>query len=125
MSVIKESCYDKVLINAANKNILQKNEMEYSGALHLKTPQGCKKVEIVHDLKRKVNILTLKDRPKCASSGCIVGFKWYQNDSLTLSESAFLAGNYPKGSKFEAKSIAPEIWDQLERDLSEDNQIMA
>lgn len=35
MSMLKESCYDKVLINAANKNYLAKNEMEYANSLYL------------------------------------------------------------------------------------------
>lgn len=35
MSMLKESCYDKVLINAANKNYLSKNEMEYANCLYL------------------------------------------------------------------------------------------
>jgi hypothetical protein len=78
MSLIKESCYDKVLINAANKNFLQKNEMEYANALYLKDKTGdLKKVSIIPDLTRKINILTLKYRPKCSSSGCVVGFRWY------------------------------------------------
>ena len=86
MSVIKESCYDKVFINAANKNILQKNEMEYASSLYLKSSEGKKKVEILPDLKRKINILTLKFRPICSSTGCVVGFKWFENGSLQLSE---------------------------------------
>jgi hypothetical protein len=36
-----------------------------------------------------------------------------------------LAGNFPKEQKFDAKCLSSDIWDQLERDLSEDNQIMA
>ena len=39
MSLIKESSYDKVLINAANKNILEKSEMEYAHSLHLLDPR--------------------------------------------------------------------------------------
>jgi len=40
---------------------------------------------------------------------------------MCLSETAYLAGNYPKDNKFEAKTIDPEVWDQLERDLIEEN----
>ena len=36
-----------------------------------------------------------------------------------------MAGNFPKDQKFEPKCISSDIWDQLERDLCEDNQIMA
>jgi len=55
--------------------------MEYANALYLKDKTGdLKKVSIIPDLTRKINILTLKYRPKCNSSGCVVGFRWYQND---------------------------------------------
>jgi hypothetical protein len=39
MSLIKESAYDKVLINNANKNILEKCELEYANSLHLVDPR--------------------------------------------------------------------------------------
>ena len=77
MSLIKESSYDKVLINAANKNILQKNEMEYADGLYLK--ETGEKVEVDPELALKLNLVTLKYRPKCAFSETIVGFRWYTN----------------------------------------------
>jgi hypothetical protein len=96
MSLIKESAYDKVLVNAANKNILQKNELEYANGLYLKKGDTIvKKCEIVPDLAKKINLLTMSLRPKCASTGTLVGFKWYANDQMALSESAYLNGNYP------------------------------
>ena len=38
-----------------------------------------------------------------------------------MSETAYLAGNYPKDVKLETKTIDSEVWEQLERDLNEDN----
>lgn len=29
------------------------------------------------DLMHKLNILTIKYRPKCSFSECLVGFRWY------------------------------------------------
>ena len=102
MSLIKESCYDKVLINAANKNVLAKNEMEYANCLYLQdNDSGSKKeIGVSRDLARKLNILTLKNRPKCAFSDCVVGFRWYETEmkdvtNFCLSESSYIAGNYP------------------------------
>mmetsp|Transcript_29 Transcript_29/g.55 ORF Transcript_29/g.55 Transcript_29/m.55 type:complete len:249 (-) Transcript_29:57-803(-) len=82
MSLLQESSYDKVLINAANKNSLERSEYEYSSNLCLidsRTGQEVKgsKVEVGEDLARKLNILTLKYRPNCAFSESVVGFKWY------------------------------------------------
>lgn len=67
MSLIKESSYDKVLINAANKNILQKSEFEYANSLYLIDPRSGESVaaKVDSSLTRKINILTLKYRPKC------------------------------------------------------------
>ena len=42
MSMIKESAYDKVLINNANKTILEKCELEYANSLHLVDPRTSK-----------------------------------------------------------------------------------
>ena len=47
---IKESSYDKVLINATNKNVLQKSEMEYSDALYLKDSRTQEQVKATLDL---------------------------------------------------------------------------
>ena len=86
--------------------------MEYANSLYLKSKEGYTKVDILPDLRRKINILTLKFRPVCSSTGCVVGFKWYENGSMSLSEQAFLAGNYPKDQKsFEAKFLPSEVWD--------------
>ena len=81
MSMLKESSYDKVLINAANKNYLSKNEMEYANSLYLQdTKSGQKQeVSVSKDLSKKLNILTLKYRPQCAFSQCLVGFRWFES----------------------------------------------
>jgi hypothetical protein len=44
---------------------------------------------------------------------------------MSISEQSFLAGNYPKGMKFEVHTVDDAVWEKLERDLCEDNQIMA
>lgn len=47
---------------------------------------------------------------------------------MVLSEASFLAGNYPKDTpkvSFKEKTISEEIWDQLEKDFSEENQLQA
>ena len=98
MSLIKESAYDKVLINNANKNNLEKCELEYANSLHLVDPktQISEPIKLDINLQRKLNILTLKYRPKCAFGDCPVGFRWYTNGEYSLSETAFLNKNYPK-----------------------------
>lgn len=98
MSLIKESAYDKVLINNANKNILEKCELEYANSLHLVDPRTsqAQPVKLDDALQRKLNILTLKYRPKCSFGDCPVGFRWYSNGEYCLSETAFLSKQYPK-----------------------------
>jgi hypothetical protein len=98
MSLLKESSYDIILINAANKNTLQKSEFEYKNNLYLHLDNGQKlKAQADQNLIRKLNILTLSYRPICAFTGCKVGFRWYANDQMTLSSEAYLKGNYPQG----------------------------
>ena len=95
---MKESSYDKVFINVANKNILQKSELEYTDNLYLTNSRNEKdflKVSVSEDLTRKLNLLTLRYRPKCAFSGNIVGFRWFTNDKYCLSETAYHNKNFP------------------------------
>lgn len=71
----------------------------------------------------------MKYRPKCAFSECLVGYRWFEStgsEPFVISEANFLAGNYPKDTpkdSFKEKTIPVEIWDQLEKDLSEENQL--
>jgi len=51
---------------------------------------------VSEDLTRKLNLLTLKYRPKCAFSGNIVGFRWFTNDKYCLSETAYHNKNFPQ-----------------------------
>jgi hypothetical protein len=51
--------------------------MEYASGLYLKERDVLRPIEILPDIARKINILTLKERPMCGSTGCIVGFRWY------------------------------------------------
>ena len=82
MSLMRESSYDRVLINAANKDFLQKSELEYQNNLYLKDTKNDSKTQatVCPDIMRKLNLLTLVNRPKCAYSECVVGFRWYTND---------------------------------------------
>jgi hypothetical protein len=61
MSLLKESSYDKVLINAANKNSLTKNINEYKNNLYLKSDLNEKPVAVKPDenLLLMLNICTL------------------------------------------------------------------
>ena len=116
MSLMKESSYDKVLINAANKDFLQKSELEYSNNLYLMdTTSGEKnQASVCPDLMRKLNLLTLKNRPKCAFSECVVGFRWYTNGEFCLNEKCFREGNYPKDctkESFKEETLSAEIWE--------------
>ena len=79
-----------MLINAANKDILHKSEMEYADCLYLKDTGD--KVEIDSELRQKMNLVTLKYRPKCAFSGAIVGFRWFTNGQYCLSEQSYIQG---------------------------------
>jgi hypothetical protein len=107
MALLKETSYDRVLINAANRNVLRRNELEYADSLVLcdtKTGKPLGKASLCQDLARKLNLLTMKYRPKCAMSGTIVGYKWFQTSSQSdppfiISESVFLRGGYPNKYK--------------------------
>ena len=56
------------------------------------------KAKASEDLIRKINLLTLKYRPKCAFGESIVGFRWFTNDRYTISETAYHNQNFPKDS---------------------------
>ena len=86
--------------------------------MHLVDPRTGESTQAKIDpsLKRKINILTLKYRPKCSFSDCYVGFRWFTNGDLTLSETAYLKGQYPKdtdASKFIEHTVPKEIWDTI------------
>ena len=95
-SLIKESTYSKVLINAANALHLTKNETEYLSNLFdveaemvtqkaLSQPnsevkqsdQGISSLaKIDPACFRRVNILTAKLRPFCSFCNALTGFQW-------------------------------------------------
>ena len=90
MSLLKESSFDRVLINCANKDVLTRSEQEYANNLFLVDSSGnTTNIEPSEDLRRKINFLTLKYRPKCAYSETIVGFRWFSNGSIDLNEKSF------------------------------------
>ena len=89
-SLIKESTYSKVLINAANMHHLTKNEQEYLGNLFDVTvpdaPVPCRQAlpnnsdqlaKIDPACLRRINLLTAKERPFCSFCNALVGFTWY------------------------------------------------
>ena len=88
-SLLKESSYSKVLINAANKHYLcnyiinqysvAKSEVECQGNLFdlRNEDNNDTPVDIDPQTLRKLNILTQKDRPVCAFCNAICGFTWY------------------------------------------------
>ena len=77
MSLLKESSYNRVLINAANKNALTKNMSEYKNNLWIMSGQNQESAEVDTRLMSLINLATLKYRPTCAFSECKVGLKWY------------------------------------------------
>lgn len=72
--------------------------------------------------------MTLKYRPLCAFGECFVGLRWFTNGRYSLSESAFHAGNYPKDASkesFREETLPESVWQILQKDLSEENQLQA
>lgn len=116
MFLLKESSYDQVFINIANKNILQRSEAEYMDCFYLQdggTGDNVQQASVSEDLTRKLNLLTLKYRPQCAFNECFVGFRWYTNGKYALGEAAFHNGNYPKDApreSFEEQSLPESVW---------------
>lgn len=65
-------------------------------------------------MKRKLNLLTIKYRPKCAFGESIVGFRWYTNGEQYLSETAYHNKNYSGSMEnFREETLPEEIWNQL------------
>jgi hypothetical protein len=77
-SLIQETGYSKVLINATNKHHLTKNEAEFLGNL-VEVEESTAGVESTVDAKcvRKVNLLTCKQRPFCQECHAKVGMTWW------------------------------------------------
>jgi hypothetical protein len=80
--LFKASTYDKVLINASNKHLLQRSENDYMNQLFevpvSDTQEATAEPKAMIDpaCLRKINILTLKERPLCAYCDANVGFSW-------------------------------------------------
>lgn len=116
MFLLKESSYDQVFISIANKNVIQKSELEYSDCFYVQdsvTGESIQKAEINEDIQRKLNLLTLKYRPICAFGKCFVGLRWYSNGRYSLSESAFHCGNLPKDAdkkQFKEETLPESVW---------------
>ncbi len=126
MSHLKEGSYDLVLVNAANRHVLQKNEMEYADQLAVRQGEVAEPTTLDVDLARKLNLLTLKLRPTCAFSGCRVGYEWFRlkNGELVLSKDCFKKGDFPSeyaAEDFEPRALDAAVWEQLEKDLTEEN----
>lgn len=133
MSLLKEASYDRVLINSANKNLLQKSELEYANNLYIQDSKTGQQWPAIpeEELMRKINLATLKYRPVCSFGESKVGFRWFvaeEPSHIVLSEEAFLKGLYPKDvprDKFSEHSLDPDIWALLEKDFNEENQLQA
>jgi hypothetical protein len=133
MSLLKESSYDKVFINAANQNSLSKNINEYRNNLYLKSDLSEKPVPVKaeENLLKIINICTLSLRPKCFFSECVVGLRWYEHPEtmVTVSEDAFRKGHLPpncnKKEEYVQRTIGTEVWDMLQKSFNEENQIQA
>ena len=75
--------------------------------------------------------MTLKYRPFCSFGNRKVGFRWFTAEDpkpIALSEDAFLKGRIPKEfskDKFSECCLDQSIWDQLEKDFNEENQLQA
>lgn len=126
LSLLKESSYDKVLINAANKNSLAKHANEYRGNLHLKQEEGQADVKTDQNLLQLINIATVAARPLCHFSESKVGFQWYElpAKNLVLSEAAFKKGHFPSGFKkdeFVQRTLPAETWNEIRECFSQKN----
>mmetsp|Transcript_45565 Transcript_45565/g.33312 ORF Transcript_45565/g.33312 Transcript_45565/m.33312 type:complete len:144 (+) Transcript_45565:451-882(+) len=87
IALVKEAGYSKVLVNAANKHQLAKNEEEFMQNLF-----DAPIVEEDHgalNIARKINILTSKDRPFCQFCNCLAGFSWFESQIITLCVSCY------------------------------------
>ena len=132
---LKESNYDRLHINLANRHALVKSEREFTPNLYLKDQQSnlaVAKVEPTEDVVRKVNLATLKFRPLCAYSGAPCGMRWYRQqkkddntEPLCFSEAAYASDNYPKDIDLVQESIPFDIVQLLQKDFSEENQLQA
>ena len=87
-SLIKESTYSKVFVNATNMHHLTKNETEYlSNLFDVSESDAPVKVhqhshadriaKIDPACLRRINLLTAKERPFCSFCNALVGFSWF------------------------------------------------
>ena len=99
--IAKESTYDRVLINAANKHVLERSENEYLNTMIDVTPTAGETREQTTEINpqlvdpaslRKINILTSKERPICTICGTKCGFSWHQADASIACNMCFQAG---------------------------------
>ena len=129
--LLRESCYDKVLINAANKHFLQKSENEYIHTLFdapesVVTQEQTQECLIDPGCLRKINILTAKERPTCNFCQTMAGFTWFASDETIVCDSCFKKNNYPEtGKPLIQKSISAEYWNKIDQDLTHQNDPQA
>jgi len=95
--LLKAQSYDKVLINAANKHVLQRNENEYISALYdvpSETRDGTNETAMIDPgCLRKINLLTAKERPLCSVCQTKVGFTWYESTEHVSCDQCFKTGD--------------------------------
>ena len=109
--LIRESSYNKVFINAANKHFIEKNENEYfhnlfdsnSVITSAESPHensinkisDKKQINLDASCIRKINLLSTKERPTCSFCNTLTGFSWYQSDDLFLCSKCFTSESFP------------------------------
>lgn len=134
-SLIKETTYNKVLINATNKHHLTKNETEYLGNLYQMPDESTTAMDATEDKNqflidkdclRKINLLTAKERPFCTFCSSLTGFSWRKlragvNDELPeiLCNPCF---NQNKDSscsdkQYEECCISKDYWSRMQKDI--------
>lgn len=126
-----------MLINAANKHHLTKNETEYLSNLHdvpddstacgEDNGEARPKALIDRACLRKINLLTAKERPFCQVCKALVGFSWKkrkEESEAELPETACLQCfekeifTAESREAYEDCSISRDYWSRLEKDLS-------
>jgi hypothetical protein len=87
--------------------------------LKLKDPVSIIEPQIL----RKINLLTLKDRPFCCYCNAKCGFSWYLHRDYTLCITCFQSKNFPEGVSeldFTLGKLDDYRWERLTKDLTPD-----
>ena len=72
---------------------MTRNEFEFAEGFQIKdnkSGQNLVTAYVRSDIVRKINICTLRYRPKCAYTGAICGLKWYKIGDNAFCQQAYL-----------------------------------